>query len=160
MSQVVFLSLHCPTGWEYVLTDIIIIRDFIVGPPVLDDVALCRDKSLLLSRSDVSVLDSPSPTDKGWTARWVSVARIQRHHSLSLSLSSSPCFSRGHASRVSPLLFAILRKFQPDKLSLGPSLEYIEYRRRKVERSPVIEHARMRIAMRLWRYRRYVSRKS
>lgn len=107
MSQVVFLSRgeHCLTGWEYVLTDIIIIRDFIVGPPVLDDVALCRDKSLLLSRSDVSVLDSPSPTDKGWTARWVSVARI--HGSPSLSLSPS----------LYTFFLAILHKFQPDKLS-------------------------------------------
>lgn len=90
VSRVVFLSRggHKLTGREYVLTDIII-RDFIVGPPVLDDVALCAAKSLLLSRSDVSVLDSPSLTDKGWTARWVSVARIQRLDLRSLPVAAS-----------------------------------------------------------------------
>ena len=113
MSQVVFLSRgeHCLTGWEYVLTDIIIIRDFIVGPPVLDDVALCRDKSLLLSRSDVSVLDSPSPTDKGWTARWVSVARI--HGSPSLSLPPSTLSSSRSSTNSNRINY------------LGPSVEHV-----------------------------------
>lgn len=100
---------------------------------MLDDVALCRDKSLLLSRSDVSVLDSPSPTDKGWTARWVSVARI--HHSLSLSLPPPcllACFSRAF------LLSSSRSSANSNRMNyLGPSVEYIEYRRRKVERSPV-----------------------
>lgn len=111
---------------------------------MLDDVALCRDKSLLLSRSDVSVLDSPSPTDKGWTARWVSVARI--HHSLSLPLPPPcllACFSRAF------LLSSSRSSANSNRMNyLGPSVEYIEYRRRKVERSPVIEHARMRTSHR------------